>query len=753
MAITEDSQFTTEKNKQAFRAVVFIDVDTATTKHWANEILTAFNGNNYENELINISAINTKVDRDGGLATVGTLSIELTNLEDYSDWIVSAGNIEGTEVRFYLVFNDGTTLTFSESLQFFTGLIDSIEIDYDRLSILVSHQDLFLDQYVGELITDGEYTDQLPEATGRMKPLVYGDHNYDGPVETADFNPDELPNLAPCRQVAPNKFVVANHELYDINADNIWAYNTRTGRYFQVDEGQVTITNTDGSGDCVIDVENSLALIVYDRWFPHETGVSSGSPTFNNIDNAIDKDLSTRAQLSGTVGATPVIAWFRYKPYDYNDYTKIIDIEHYVRYSVAGSFEFNEESGGDYNKMAYIDTYSVSGSTVTVNTQGAHPFSANDEVELSGVKRQMSGPNGQWIDSDINGKHIILTTPTDTSFTFTFTTSYSSGAYGTALVDPQVVTTVTTDSVAIPTKIVSSQLFSHDSIGKLVHISAQTGSTACDIYTVHKKITLEIPFGSEWILCAPCEGKPGDTTYMHNPSTIIEDVATTWTDLSGSDIENTDASTDLALWYFAFVIMDQIKVSDLIHQLSKASNVYSFWNHENKLKLEAYSQNPSFTSNIDEFSEVPGASGGSFSKNRIRHGSLQQTQTSISELCNTATINFKYDIVSNSFLKREKSTNNTSVAVYGTYEKIFENRFVYDYVTIQIYLSNLLDLMAWRQWHLTFDGSLQALQTFFRSRIWGRCSNTLSMACVMGMLSAQAIRLRVQDDLNEISGV
>jgi hypothetical protein len=49
--------------------------------------------------------------------------------------------------------------------------------------------------------------------------------------------------------------------------------------------------------------------------------------------------------------------------------------------------------------------------------------------------------------------------------------------------------------------------------------------------------------------------------------------------------------------------------------------------------------------------------------------------------------------------------------------------------------------------------SRHASQTRWESNIRGRCSNTLSMAWVMGMLRALAIRRRVRDDLWDSSEV
>ena len=115
MALTEPAQFTTEKLKRSYRAVVFCDID-GESKYIANEILTSFNGHNYTSELRNISAIQAKVDRDGGFATVGNLTMDIANAEDYSDWLQS-NTIENEECEFYLVFNDGTALQFSESVK------------------------------------------------------------------------------------------------------------------------------------------------------------------------------------------------------------------------------------------------------------------------------------------------------------------------------------------------------------------------------------------------------------------------------------------------------------------------------------------------------------------------------------------------------------------------------------------------------------------------------------------------------------
>ncbi|MBW1726895.1 MAG: hypothetical protein JRJ62_04805 [Deltaproteobacteria bacterium] len=712
MAITEPGQFTTEKNKQAFQAIVFIDCDDK-SKYWANELLASFNGHSYENELVNVSAISASVDRDGGLATVGGLTFDLTNLENYSDWVAGVGNIEGTEVKFYLVFNDGSALTFSESVQFFTGLIDGFEIDYDRLSISVSHYDLFIDEMVGELIEEGEYDDgyikQLSSATGRMKPIVYGDHTYNGPKPAAQWNPAEKTNMVPAVRINENKWLIAGHEMGTCSVNDIWLYHNGLNRYFQVSPDIVTITN---SGECIVELPESLVLNVYDFWLPHAVYNFGYSTDWVNDEYLIDNDLTTYTSINGTVTGKRTLN-LKFKEYDYDGYTNIVAIRNFSAYNAsAGTLEYwMLGAGGEptgIEKRAEINTIVHSAGTCTVTTVDENEFQVGELVTLSGVQAK-SGDT--YFDGGIDGAYIITAVNSSTEFEFSFTSPLWNNFYnGSAIVVVSDVISLPTTTYGTPVDVGAFELQTPDTIGKMIIISAIGSPVTANIRCFYKRIELEIPFTDDFTLCAAGHGKKDGSSYIENPADVIKDIVTTWTDLTYADnfdtMAFTAAQTARTSWDFDFVLINQIKVRDLIHELAKASNIHAFWNNENKLKLSAYTQNPSYTANIDEFSEAPGVSGGSFNKNRIIAGTLQQRQTPVSELGNKIYVNYFADEVSGKFNGRITSENTTSQADYGVFELTFENKYIADDAVIELYAANLIDIFSYRMWLCQFEGSL-----------------------------------------------
>jgi hypothetical protein len=703
MALTEPAQFTTEKLKQAYRAVVFIDCDDE-SKYWSNELLASFNGHSYENELSGISAIRAKVDIDGGFATIGNLTIDLINLQNYSDWLQS-NNVDGKECKFYLVFNDGTALTFSESVQFFTGLIDDVEIGYDKLSISISHKDMFFEDLVGELIDEDEYTNQLSESIGKMKPIVYGNHYYNGPKANAQWEPNELPNMIPCVQVSNDKFVVSNHAMGYLTTDDFWLYHNGTGRYFHVNSAFLTLENVDANGDCVVTTKNGPYLEVYDFWHPYDVQEipPSGGGYWSNVDNAIDKDLSTVAALSAYSGNAQLI--FNFNEYDYNDYVRLLNVSYFSAYSYTGGTWRLREGNISYGTAtSYIEDATHSGGTVTVTTRYFHQLNVNDVVNITGV-------NGM---DELNGVRIATAVNSGTEFEVSLTTAQTYTNGGTVVRNALPLLTMPETTYGTPTNLGDARVVAHDVIGKQLSIDQTTGSsTVMNMRCIYKRVELGVGFGSDFIMCAAGNGKKDGSNYIENPVDIIDDVIDSYTSLSSSDFDSTAftaAQTARASWDFDFVLTDQQYARELMRSLCKASNLYGFWNNENKIKLVAYKQgaDASYTANIDEFSEIPGAAAGVFAKNRIREGSLSQRQVNINDIANKINIDYALDQVAGHYQSRKTCNNSTSQAIYGTFEKSFVNPYVFDAATAQLYVDNMIDILAYKLWVIRMTAGLSA---------------------------------------------
>jgi len=622
MALAEPAQFTTEKKKWKYYPIVFVKCPDL-LKYWATHTFSALDGITYEPIIKNISAVSCKIDRDGGLATVGNLTIDLSNMEDYADWLASTPNVENNVCEFYLIFNDGTALVFNEAIKFFTGLIEETEIDYDTLSISVSHQDLFLNNYVGGLIAEDVYDLQYPSSVGKFKPIIYGNHTYQGTKPTADFNPDEVPKVVPCIQLSENQYMVAGHELGYFTYTNLWLYNRNLKRFFYVDPdvNEIDISNPDGDGNCTFTVSRNRALTVWDCWFPsgivQSTYGTAGE--FSDEDNIIDKSNSTYGRLNDTFNAGDVTnVQLSFMPYDFSGFTSIMDVQFYSRrdWTAGGTAYWKvKELGYAARKAFVIDAVYDSGPppfvTITtgqyvngVVTEAAHGFLVGETVQIGDVFE------GYTSLGYVN--RVILTVADPTHFTIYHPTdqTWTAGKFTSCKVGSSDEFSIASTTYGYPVYTGDAWLKTKDSLKSSVAVTVNgTGSIDAKLYLFFKRIKMGVHPSSDNILCASCQGIKSGGSYVTNPVSIIKHLATNYGGMAAGDFDSTAftaAETARSSWVFNPVFLEYRKTKEWIHDLAKACSVFSFWNNGNDLKIVPYTQGASaaYTANVLTISEV-----------------------------------------------------------------------------------------------------------------------------------------------------
>jgi hypothetical protein len=349
MAITETSQFTKEKKKPAYKPVVFINfpgpveywasrfidisADTSDPVNWSNG--TA----DYEDQLSSIGSIDISINRFGGVATIGNTNIDIINLGDYSDFLNTYPTIEGDAVTIYIIFDDGTALTFNESVKVFTGIVDDYKVSYDRITVSISYAGLFDNKLIGTLFDSSDAVDSnfgLPSMTqGKIRQIVYGPHvNNKNTFSNTTIDLSEARRLVKLRYLGnlgnEYYFQVADHAVTldtgtwssgtlgaggSVRAGTLWA--EKGNNFYQINMTYATggtfsvVSNNDTDG-CVIKIDHDKTAAVNVRLvdYLHPDGTANennvGAGDWNNDDNTFDRDKVLFSDSAITAGGTPV---------------------------------------------------------------------------------------------------------------------------------------------------------------------------------------------------------------------------------------------------------------------------------------------------------------------------------------------------------------------------------------------------------------------------------------------------------------
>lgn len=685
------SQISTEKDKQGYKPLLIIEIP-GIDQYWASRYIridalgttpapdnaddytnwSDGSGADYADVLQGVSGIDNSIDRDGGLASVGQLTIDVVNIADpsFTEFLNANKHIEGKSVDVYLAFDDGTGLNRNEIVNIFTGKIDSWRADYDTFSIDVTHENLFLQKELGVIIASDEYTYEadtttdnqekfavLDSAIGQVKPLVYGKHEMhlqDTDVSTVNLSGhvDMIPAIRVRNRrhygftdIYTYDYLVAGHELETLSNSNIWLRHKSTGRMFLLDSQHVDISNVDSAGNAIVSIQ------------------TSGSPT-NNI--AIT-EFVFGSGIENANSATLAIDWADPS----NGYDRDIDS------AMTIDTEFTTWNNHDVNIT--FDAYEQNTNTVI------------DAVTV-------------YARSSINGNtgDVTFTINNDDRIGKSASTLDSAG-------------TMPSSATGIETEV---------AVG-LTDASNNDPAIQASVYAVYKRVDLHIDVGAggnfdptDWELFAACAGKPDDGSgtitgtanqLLENPVHIIEDIITNELNITAVDSTAFDtAATSRSSWTFAFALTEIEDVITLLDDLAKKSNVYLFWNHENKLASSAYQS--SLSSTGDVFDSSPASSGGSFTEHPIVRDSWQTRQSSKSELVNSVRVWYGYDYVQNDYPDYSEDTNSTSISRYGeTVHQTIEHSYTNDLATANLLISNLLYIFGFRYQISEWDSFLNAI--------------------------------------------
>ncbi len=259
----------------------------------------------------------SKIDLETHKHSIGTVSLELSNLEyqpgeRFSDNMETLGtaNDEGfynrkVEVRLYL---PGMTV-WTDTFPLFTGIVRDIEqsretvkLDLEDDSELI-HVDVPKDP-VQE--SDGAGESPLPtNSLGRAKPIVYGDHRmYLGSTVGASAVATQHNNMAPMIDLGidiagKKRWLIAGHKLDSI--DVIWGYDPRIDRYVQL----VSFAEEQNTSAGAI-ISHTINEEFYDFSFSDGTWTDDNpgeAANWTDKDNAVDKVFSTTSSSVNTGSA------------------------------------------------------------------------------------------------------------------------------------------------------------------------------------------------------------------------------------------------------------------------------------------------------------------------------------------------------------------------------------------------------------------------------------------------------------------
>lgn len=136
-------------------------------------------GNDYTDEIDTsggLGVIERSVPSEGGFGSVGNVTMNFLNQEGLSDILDSKPFLENDEVKVYVVFDDETTLDYSEKVILMTGYIDDHSIDENAFRIdIVDASKKFNRQLPLNTINKDNFPNADPESVGNTIQTIYGD--------------------------------------------------------------------------------------------------------------------------------------------------------------------------------------------------------------------------------------------------------------------------------------------------------------------------------------------------------------------------------------------------------------------------------------------------------------------------------------------------------------------------------------------------------------------------------------------------
>jgi len=685
MAITEPAQFTTEKMKKSYAPIVFVEVP-GIAQYWASRFIdisadtdTPANWSDgsadYDDIFENVSGVSITVDRVGGFATIGNVALDLLNF-GYDALLNGHPYPENEEATIYLIFDDGTKLVYSEKLTLFTGRIADLAIDTDRLSFSVAHAHQYLTDVLLQTILAAEYNDVQSTAINTVIPLYVGSDVYGGCFTAGDqestppgdweFPRDRL--MIPAKHLSTNgdtrTFLVAGHGMAALNNRQLWVYDNRYDRAYQVANdatfattavsNTITIDNTDGNGNTQVTItpNSGHGIGVFDYWFPTGTVATvAGKSDWTNKEWAANTSIGSYASAYIASGATS------------GDYQNAIEFADYLNSGTVTEQYLGFRCNGldtDVGTDFLIGGKDVSGYTETTVQM--------DDVQLGTV-------NG-----DLTMEFSVRATPT-TNSTAKIYTAFKRYTLG---VD------------------------NNDEFGSRFTLFAAAEGLAYGIWINGSGRSAHADYGSNGAM-------------IRNPVGVIEQIAR---DTFGFNSNNIDTeSFDTASNQRSGTPVDfgearQQRATDYLGKLARDVHCSLYFNNENKLAIRAYKAAATLNfvtatgatpANADIWSESPTSTGDHYDQHFISGRSIQLRQTDRDTFRNRITLHYGKNHTTETFQKINTATNATSIANYGTASLLtYENPHLFTDVAGNAFLSRELTIRSMRDYIVTIPSDLSA---------------------------------------------
>jgi len=689
MPHTLPSQFSTEMNKQGYKPRVSISI-TSLNQYISGTETFQTNSQTYTGSVQGSPSIRIATNPLGGMTKITNFQVTVLNQELFSNIFNTYPTPENAEVIVKLYFDDGTQVQENEGLQLFKGKIkDFPAITYDSVQFNVETNNLLVDRMLGDLIEDGD-SDLIPTvgeaSVGKVKPIAYGDHtamkDYGYPnINEIHFSQSH--SIWPCLWFnedgdGSNHWIVANHTINEpdlpttVGNKNFWAIDSDTDRFVRVQDSDVTALSA-VSGKDHVHVKLAKDVYYYDWTIP--TSVSdissqcgTGSSSVTGDDNAIDKDLTTKAVHSVTS--------------DDGD---------------AGTCDNDAELS-----FAFPQSYPVADDDI-------------EEVKVYAVAATTAEDTGTSF--EINGTSVYRPQDLNSPTLFECGTDAATAA---GVVSPVVSRLrIVRDQAGAQNLVAGSETyFVWKQIKyKKTHVIGKDDND--DPIIVPKKLPLYcagkgMEYGS-WVNSGRTNG--AENAVIETGAGVIESIMRDHLGLVDADIREADfdvSHSALSTTKISLHINKQIKARELIDKIAKTVKSAVFFDYDNKVAMKTFpvdgasfsvsGTNTAGTTDIFTFS--PSVSSGSFTNHPIIRNSFSLMKIQ-NNLANTVTINYA-KFHTGDYAKTSSSTDTTFIS--DDYKDTKPHDFTSDTTTAELYRDFLLTRKKRKYWGCKFRTFLNGAQ-------------------------------------------
>tara|TARA_Y100000310_G_C20701999_1_gene830838 strand:+ start:1020 stop:3269 length:2250 start_codon:yes stop_codon:yes gene_type:complete len=693
VAITLPAQVSTEMLKKGYKPRVGIAISSMNEFLSVTETFSG-GGQTYTGKSTGAPSIKMAVEPTGGYNKVTSFNINILNQELFSN-IFSLSNYpnpEDTEAIVTLWFDDGTTMVTGEGVQLFKGKIkDFPSITYDSVSFQIETDDDITDRMLGDFITqadlDTSIVPTIPDASaGKVIPISYGDHtgmkNY-GYNVLADIHFNQSHSIWPCLWAGEdgsgdNRWMVANHTVNEPNlpttvgARNFWAFDDDLGRFVLVLDSHITAVTAPPSRDHV-GVKLVKGCHYIDIVLPTEVSdisasLGDGTASVSGDDNAIDKDVTTKAVHSVTSSSAD---------------SGLVPNKARLSFGFPQSYPVADDDIVEVRVYAVVAT-TVDGQDAFFNVNGTNVY---DDQNLNTITLEDCGTDEATYDGVISSVTSNLEIPRAQGGN----ANYAAGA----------------ETYFVWKRVIYKKT---EVTGKDENDDPVISPMRLPLYCAGKGME----YGS-WVT-GRSQGTAGNM--IENGSGVIESLIRDHVGLT--NIRNADfdaAYSRLSGSKFQFYIDKQTKTKKMINILAKQCRSSVFFDFDNQLSMRVFPSeagNPSKFSvadshtpgSTDVFNFDPAVSGGSFTQHPIIRDSFSIQKTN-NKLVNDITINYAKSW-NDEYVKTVNSSDTTYVS--SDYKVTENHDFTSDQATAEGWRNFILLRGKRKYWTVSFKTFMNGMQ-------------------------------------------